>query len=331
MIKALSVTLLSLVVSSHASARTYSYADAHQHYVDFLQQSQGIEALVQAMDEAGVSSSMLSGLSVVKKWDANEPKRPIYYMGDDAALYWYSLTDVMVARAIQSLPPLQQRRFHPFITGFNATDLNAIDHIRRMLEWYPGFWQGIGEVFTRHDDLTALTYGEPGRANHQAMDAIYALAAEYDLPVLVHANITSTRMPEPLYLAEFEQALAMHPRTKIIWAHAGTSGAINRRQVLPFLENELERLLGRYPNLYVDLSWSVLRPYILDQQGRPSPRWLQLIKSYPDRFMLGSDLVGTFTPLKATLEEFSPLLDALPLQVAQRLAKDNFLALLPKR
>ena len=99
---------------------------------------------------------MLNGLAVVKKWDAIDPRKPLYYLADDSRTYWYSAVDVLVARAVKSLSEKDQRRFHPFICGFNPTDKNAIDHVRRMFEWYPDFWEGIGEVLTRHDDLTAL-------------------------------------------------------------------------------------------------------------------------------------------------------------------------------
>ena len=62
-------------------------------------------------------------------------------------------------------------------------------------------------LFTRHDDLTALTAGDTPRANNEAMAAIYHLAAENDLPVMLHSNITSKRERNPLYLKEVEESL----------------------------------------------------------------------------------------------------------------------------
>ncbi|MBE1108906.1 amidohydrolase, partial [Escherichia coli] len=47
--------------------------------------------------------------------------------------------------------------------------------------------------------------------------------AEFDLPVLLHANVTSKRERNPLYLAEIEEPLRNHPHVRFIWAHAGTS------------------------------------------------------------------------------------------------------------
>ncbi|MBC3412104.1 amidohydrolase family protein [Pseudomonas sp. SWRI51] len=329
--RALACLLLSSCLHPSAQARDYRYSDAHLHYVDFFQETEGMPALLKAMDAAGVEQSMISGVSVAKKWHEDEPKRPRYYAGDDADAYWYSATDVYVAAALQKLTPAQRSRFHPFLTGFNPVDKNAASHIERMLELYPGLWQGIGEVFTRHDDLTALTSGDTPRANNEAMTRIYHLAAEHDLPVLLHSNVTSKRERNPLYLAEIEEPLRNHPHTRFIWAHAGSSMEIHRHQTqMDFLLPVLSRLLADYPNLYVDLSWSVLKPYLLDEHGVPRKAWVELVERFPERFMLGSDVVGRFDSIGEQMHGFKPFLDALPQEVARKVARDNFLAVLPK-
>jgi predicted TIM-barrel fold metal-dependent hydrolase len=315
-----------------AEARDYRFSDGHLHYVDFFQESEGMTPLLEAMAAGNIDHAMISGIPVAKKWHEDEPKRPRYYAGDDAGAYWYSATDVLVAAALKRLPAEQRRRFHPFLSGFNPADKNSDAHIRRMLELDPGLWQGLGEVFTRHDDLTALTYGDTPRANNEAMTRIYHLAAEYDLPVLVHSNITSKRERNPLYLEEIEEPLRNHPHVRFIWAHAGTSVEIHRHQEkLDFLLPTLQRMLDEYPNLYIDLSWSVLRPYLLGAEGRPDPLWVKLVSSYPARFMLGSDVVGRFDGLGQYMDDFRPFLDALPEDVAHKVARDNFLAVLPRK
>jgi predicted TIM-barrel fold metal-dependent hydrolase len=326
---ALGILLSGCVLTSQA--RDYRYSDAHLHYVNFFQESAGMSELLAAMDAAGIEHAMISGIPVAKKWHENEPKRPRYYAGDDAGAYWYSATDVLVAAAVKKLPAGQRKRFHPFLSGFNPTDKNADAHIRRMLELDPGLWQGLGEIFTRHDDLTALTYGDTPRANNEALTRVYHLAAEYDLPVMLHANITSKREKNPLYLAEIEEPLRNHPHVRFIWAHAGTSMEIHRHQEkLDFLRPVLERLLADYPNLYIDLSWTVLRPYLLDKHGTPDRRWLALVERHPERFLLGSDVVGQFDSLGEYMRAFEPFLDALPEEVARKVARDNFLAILPR-
>jgi hypothetical protein len=326
------LALFAVLFGSPLAAREYRFSDAHLHYVDFFQESAGMEALLERMAAANVEHAMLSGIPVAKKWDESEPKRPRYYAGDDASAYWYSATDVLIAHAYKQLPAEQRRRFHPFLSGFNPNDKNADAHIRRMLELDPGLWQGIGEVFTRHDDLTALIHGDVPRANNEAMVRVYHLAAEYDLPVMLHANITSKRERNPLYLAEIEEPLRNHPHVRFIWAHAGTSMEIHRHQKkLDFLLPTLERMLEQYPNLYIDLSWTMLKPYLLDRQDKPDPDWVKLVNRHPTRFMLGSDVVGRFDSLGEYLTGFEPFLDALPESVAHRVARDNFLEILPRK
>ncbi|WLG58750.1 amidohydrolase family protein [Pseudomonas extremorientalis] len=327
----LTLALLFAAGSLAAQARDYAYSDAHLHYVDFFQETAGMDKLLKAMADNRIDHVMISGIPVAKKWHEDEPKRPRYYAGDDADAYWYSATDVIVAAAVNKLTPGQRQHFHPFLSGFNPNDKNSAAYIQRMLDLNPGLWQGIGEVFTRHDDLTAITAGDTPRANNEAMTRIYHLAAENDLPVMLHSNITSKRERNPLYLAEVEEPLRNHPHTRFIWAHAGTSKEIHRHQVqMDFLLPTLSRMLEAYPNLYIDLSWSVLTPYLLDDAGQPRPEWVKLVERFPERFMLGSDVVGRFNKLGKQMRSFDPFLDALSEGVARKVARDNFLAILPE-
>lgn len=324
--------LFMLAPVAGAETREYRYSDAHLHYVDFFQETDGVQKLLEAMDAGGIDHVMISGIPVAKKWHENEPKRPRYYAGDDAPVYWYSATDVLVAAALEELDEEQRKRFHPFLSGFNPNDKNADAHIRRMLELHPGLWQGLGEIFTRHDDVTALTEGDTPRANNEALARVYHLAAEFDLPVMLHSNITSKRERNPLYLAELEEPLRNHPHTRFIWAHAGTSMELHRHQEkLTFLYETVSRLLDDYPNLYIDLSWTMLKPYLLDEQDKPDPKWVALMKRHPTRFVIGSDVVGRFQNLATGMHAFAPFLDALPEEVARAVARDNFLALLPRK
>lgn len=303
----------------------YALADAHLHLVDFLQGTEGIDAVVAAMDRTGVTDTMISGMPVVKRWDPLDPQKPLYYLDDDARTYWYSATDVLVARQLATLPAEVRKRFHPFITGFNGTDMNALDHVKRMMEWFPGLWEGIGEVMARHDDLTALTYGETSRANGKPLSLIYDFAAEHDLPVTVHSNIGSVWQRDPIYLHEIEEAVARHPHTRFVWCHAG----ISRRIVVPSLVSELRRMLKRYDNLWVDISWVVFDDVIAPRRV-VDPAWISLIEEFPTRFMIGSDKVGKFGNYNTEIVKYDILLDKLPADIAKRVAHDNFLSVLPK-
>jgi hypothetical protein len=300
-------------------------ADCHLHLVDFLQHTDGIRAALAAMDKCGVEEAIVSGMPVVKEWPQDERLQPQYYLADDSRCYWYSATDVLVARQVQSLPPDQQKRFHPTICGFNGADRNAVEHIKRMIDWYPDFWQGIGEVMTRHDDLTALTYGDPARADNMALSTVFSFAGDHDLPVFLHSNIGSVWLRDPIYLPEVETAVKSHPKTRFVWCHAG----ISRRIDIPTLTQQIERMLKTYPNLWVDVSWVVYENDLL-KNGTPNPQWVNLIEEFPDRFLIGTDKVGHFADYPSEVQKYYKFLDTLHPETARKLARENLLAVLPK-
>ena len=149
---------------------------------------------------------------------------------------------------------------------------------------------------------------------------------------MLHSNLTSKRERNPLYLAELEEPLRNHPHTRFIWAHAGTSMELHRHQEkLDFLLPTVTRLLEDYPNLFIDLSWTMLRPYLLNDAGVADKDWLALVERHPTRFMIGTDVVGRFDSLAESIRAFDPFLDALPEKVARQVARDNFLAVLPRK
>ena len=122
-----------------------------------------IEALLRGMEEAQVDHVMVSGMPFIKKWSENEPfLRPRYYLDSSSRVKRARDTDITVASAIVDYRAkyaddparlAELRRIHPFITGFDGTDLGAVDLIVKRIKEFPGVWEGIGEVMSRHDDL----------------------------------------------------------------------------------------------------------------------------------------------------------------------------------
>ncbi len=285
----------------------YRLIDAHLHVVNFVQDTPGGEALIDYLDRANVGRAVIFGLPVTKVWAEYEREHPDYYLSDDARCYYYACSDVIVAEMVRALPPEQQGRLYPLVCGFNPTDRYALRHVERMYALYPDLWSGIGEVLLRHDDLTALTFGEPARANHRALWPVYEFAAAHDLPVLLHQNVTSvSRSDHPVYLWEIEEAVRDFPQARFIFAHCGMSRRVN----VPFYHQMVERLLDQYPNLYVDYSW-IIFDVVICPNGQPSPEWLALTERYSERICLGSDLVTRFERLGPELQRYDAFLDQL--------------------
>lgn len=185
---------------------------------------------------------------------------------------------------------------------------------------------------SRHDDLTALTYGEAPHINSQTFKDNFDLAAEYDLPVLVHHNITGQNVDDVLYLDELKEALEYNRDCNIIWAHMG----ISRRVEIKNLVEIVDDLLKNNENLYTDISWVVYDYYFLgDFPDRFSSsdsldEWVELINKYPDRILIGTDKVGHWETYPQEIFKYYKLLDRLDPDVAKKICRDNALSLIKK-
>ena len=305
----------------------YDLVDAHLHYVDFAQNTDGVDALISCMDNARVTDAVMFGLPVTKIWDADEEIQPIHSLDAESRMYWDSKTDYIVASAYLNAKPEQQQRLHPFLCGINTVDKNSLDQVKRLIQTYPGIWQGIGEVFAHHDYISYMTEGEIPRPDSAALMEVYQFAGEYGMPVIIHTNITSGSHTTPLYIDQLMNAVAANPQTKFVWAHIGISNDLTVTDLAGIITNQF----NLHPNLSVDLSWLVF-DNIIAPKGVLDEEWVAVIKQYPDRFTIGTDIVGRFLPQEKysdTIHKYDVLLDALPAEVAQQVAHDNFLKLLP--
>ncbi len=305
--------------------------DMHLHFVDFLQQSDGIKALLRSMKRGNISKNVVFGLSVKKKWEFFEPREPHYYLGDNSRCIYYNATDEMVASGYLKLKEKQRKRIAPTLCGFDPTDMACIDYVEMMFEKYD-FWRGIGELLLRHDDLTNLTMGEPPRANHPALKKVYEFCARKGIPVCLHQNSTSVASSlnssyhnDYEYLHELTEALEAHPDTTFVWAHCG----ISRRVQHPKYHEMVRGLLNMYHNLHVDLSWVVLENAICEKAAlkkgkhKPKPAWIELIEENSSRVMLGSDLCGHFDTHGTTMARYNGLLKKLSPRTAKLVARKN--------
>jgi hypothetical protein len=352
----LAATAASLCLSAPSAAddrATVQIADAHIHLFDFLQngdyledgkivpkrpgaalpageRGKRIEAVLWAMDRANVSHALVTGMPFLKKWSEDETFRSAYYLDSSSRVVRARDTDYHLALAIEDFKQSggkaareQLGRLYPCVSGFDSTDLGAVDMIAKRMKEFPGLFKCIGEVMSRHDDLTNLTTGERPRANHPALLRIFDFAGEHGIPVSIHHNIAPVSVDDefkdPLYLPELLDAFNEFPHTTFIWCHAG----ISRRIRVADLTGHLERVLAAHHNhVVIDLSWVVYPDYVL----KDLDAWAGLIRRYPDSFLLGSDAVGRFGDYPDQIRIYGSLFDALgnPALVEQ-VAKRNFL------
>ena len=302
-------------------------SDAHVHYVGFAQQTDGIERMRAAFLRTRVRDVMLFGMPLTMRGGRQ------YYLNEDGkpvgVAEWDPGTDIRLRDALLiALNQSEREHIHPFIAGVNPKDaFQSVTHIEKLLAEHPGFWAGIGEVFGRHDQLGSVIAGGEATAKDEGMARILELAGKHDLPVSLHNNITEVGHPAekgPLYLDEFDELLGRYPNTRVIWCHAG----ISRNLKVNNLPGILREQLRKHPNLYVDLSWVVYENYV----AKDLDTWAALLEEFPDRFMIGSDTVGTFDAnYDRQISKYDELLDKLTPKTALKVAHDNFIRVLPKR
>jgi hypothetical protein len=301
----------------------YKCVDAHLHVNDFIQETEGLVKCLHYMKKANITQAVIFGIPVSKLWASWEKYPPGYYLGDNSRCYYYSGCDFIMAGEYRALQEQDRKLLLPLIGGFNPCDKFAYRHIHRMIKYFPEMWHGIGEILFRHDDLTNLIYGDPPRCNHNAMDRVYELCVEYEMPICIHQNITSVGTSDyPQWLHELEETLQNFPRATIVWAHCGVS----RRVYSPIYYQIVERLLAKYENLYVDFSWVVYDDFICPK-GIPDEQWVHLAEDYSTKICIGTDVVNRFEQLPATIQKYDVFLAKLSNKARRNLASDTALKL----
>lgn len=272
----------------------YLVHDAHFHLTNYVQQGTDVHEFLRIMGDK-VGRSTLFGIPLQQTWSyANTGDfAPTYYLQTDAPLYYYSFTDASIAMAYRSLTREEQARFDPMITGFNPADMYAADHIRRVLQTFPGVFSGIGEFTVHKEFVSAKIAGETASLTNPALDRILDFAAEAGLVVILHNDI-DTPFPrpgqDPYQAVQLGQLLRRHAGTTVIWAHCGLG-----RIVHPVKDQIgiVERALAdpSLAHVFIDISWDEVAKYLV-ATPEATQATADLINRYPDRFLFGTDEVA---------------------------------------
>jgi Amidohydrolase len=303
----LAIVLLVMVWPSGEQTAGYEFNDSHFHLTNYIQEGTNIHDFVKIMGNT-VGRVALFGIPLQQEWSfrVDGDRAPTYYLDTDAPLYYYSFTDAFIAMAYKSLPPGQQARFDPMITGFNPTDMYGVDHIRRVLQTFPGVFSGIGEFSIHKEFVSSKVAGPVASLLDPALDRILDFAREAGLVVIIHNDMDRPFAKEsdtsdaeenaapdgsgPRYLEQMKALFGRHPGTTIIWAHTGLG-----RVVRPIRNHAatLAKILAdpKFKDVYFDISWDEVAKYIV---ATPESTRIaaNLINRYPDRFLFGTDEVA---------------------------------------
>jgi len=327
--------------SPQAAPGGYEVNDSHLHLTNYIQEGTNIHDFLKVMGTK-VGRVALFGIPLQQQWSYENTGdfAPTYYLQTDAPLYYYSFTDAYIAMAYRSLTPAEQARFDPMITGFNPADMYAADHIRRVLTTFPGVFSGIGEFTIHKEFVSAKIAGETASLLNPALDRILDFAGEVGLVVILHNDID---MPfpkpgqEPYQVNQLRELFLRHPKTTIIWAHAGVGrvvGPLKDRASAGYDAPEgisqigiLERALSNpgLTHLNIDISWDETAKYIV-----ATPESLKatadLINRHPDRFLFGTDEVAPTDQSKylKVYTMYAPLFARLTPEASEKVRKGNY-------
>jgi hypothetical protein len=326
---ALAVT--ACIVASAAAAdpaMACDFDDSHFHLTNYIQEGPSAADVLKIMDDR-VCRSTLFGIPLQQMWSyhVSGDIAPDYYLESDAPLYYYSFTDAAIAMEYRALPPQDQARFDPMITGFNPADMYAADHVRRVLTVFPGVFEGIGEFTIHKEFVSSKIAGGPASLIDPALGRLFEFAGDAGLVVLIHNDIvmpfTKQADARP-YFDQLKGLFAAHPRTTIIWAHLGLGRVVQPvKGQIAYLEEILSD--PAMSNVYFDLSWDELAKYIVASDAT-STATAEMINQYPDRFLFGTDVVAPKSPEQyfAVYEMYKPLWAKLTPETRQKVLKGNY-------
>jgi hypothetical protein len=317
-----------VLAQSSKAQDPFELNDSHFHLTNYIQQGIDIHDFLKIMDNR-VGRVAIFGIPLQQQWSyrVDGDRAPAYYLNTDAPLYYYSFTDAWIAMAYKSLTKEEQARFDPMITGFNPTDMYAVDHIRRVLLTFPGVFSGIGEFSIHKEFVSAKVAGETASLQDPALDRILDFAGQVGLVVLIHNDMDVPFAKEgspPAYLDEMKALLRKHPSTTIIWAHTGMGRIV--RPVKNHAAN-IAAILGdpEFNHVYFDISWNEVAKYIV---ATPEATKIaaDLIDRYPDRFVFGTDEVAPQdqqTYLRVYYQ-YGPLWKLLDPRASEKVRKGNY-------
>ena len=302
------------------------FHDVHFHLLNYVQR--GITAK-QYLGIVGdrVGRVAMFGIPLQQKWDyfISGDRAPNYYLLSDAALYYYSFVDAVIAMEYRSLDEAQKARVDPMITGFNPTDMYAADHIRRVLLTFPGVFSGIGEFSVHKEFVSSKIAGHAASLRNPALDRILEAVAEIGLVAILHCDIDTVRAGErPTHYDNLLRVLAAHPGASVIWAHTGLG-----RFVGPADEHIalLEEMLNdpRYDHVVMDISWDEVAKYVVATPDTADV-WAALLEKHPTRFLFGTDSVAplNWDRYAKTYVDYGPLWQRLSAATRAQVERLNY-------
>jgi len=315
-------------ITAQSTSNEYLFNDSHFHLTNYIQEGIDIHDFVKIMGNK-VGRVALFGIPLQQQWSdrVDGDRAPTYYLNSDAPLYYYSFTDAWIATSFLSLSKEERARFDPMITGFNPTDMYAADHIRHVLQAFPGVFSGIGEFSIHKEFVSAKISGEVASLQDRALDRLIDFAAEVGLVVLIHCDVDvpfAKPGAEPAYAAQMKALFKRHPNAIFIWAHIGVGRIIRPVKEQAAIVEEIIQDPS-LNNVHFDISWDEVAKYVV-ATPESTKNAAEMVNRYPDRFLFGTDEVAPPNQEKylKVFNQYEPFWKLLTPAASEKVRKANY-------
>lgn len=193
-----------------------------------------------------------------------------------------------------------------------------------------GQYFAMGEFEARH-----YISSTNNRDIHMPLDSdsfhgVFKVAEETGIPFLLHHEAEDALLPE------LEKMLSLYPKANVVWCHVGRNRDPKTWTQFPSPEG-VRKFIQKYPNLHFDVLQSgpkrVFSPtgayeailYDGGEHASLMPEWVQLFNTYPDRFLIGSDInTGRWGKYDEVMNRFrTRVLRVLAPEPAEKIAFKN--------
>lgn len=223
---------------------------------EIIQSTANAEVLLKVMDKLEISKTVLAGA----------PEETIFFTPDKKGFSKYDENNAQILEVKSKYPD----RFMVFCT-INPTDDDKITKIQQCLnQGADGIKLYSGHTFFYRDEYPL---------DQEPMTYIYRFAEEKGLPIIFHANLH-------YYKAQFEAVLSKFTKLKVVCPHY----CVYTTRLI-----KLTKMLDRYPNLYLDISFGY-KDYLAEGLERITQErdiFKDFFEKYQDRLLFATDVVLT--------------------------------------
>jgi hypothetical protein len=165
----------------------------------------------------------------------------------------------------------------------------VVERIHLLDEEYPGLFRWMGELNVHKEALRGNGH-EPATAEHiAAWKDFMVILEERGIPLALHADLGDDDEPTE-HLHRMEEVLRLYPDNKIVWMHMGLSRELTTMEAGKHIAL-MARFLDENPNLYLDISWTVIAEAYFDSPGKRA-LYVDFFNAYPTRILAGTDFVA---------------------------------------